>query len=56
MGLGVHVRELRTVECEQKVTDFYVIRADAVEDGVSSVCNISKTGESVLDREERRGR
>ena len=56
MGLGVQVGELRAVECEQNVTDFDVIRADAVEDGVSSVCIISKTGESMVDREERRGR
>jgi len=54
--LGVQVGELRAVECEQKITDFDVIRADAVDDGVSSVCIISKTGESMVDREERRGR
>ena len=35
-------------------TDFAVIRADKVEDGVSSGCVISKTGESMLGREERR--
>ena len=57
MGLGVQVgEELRAVECEQNVTDFDVIRADSVDDGVSSVCIISKTGESMVDREERRGR